>query len=322
MSEEILTAEVVTEEEPCGPSMAVNLGGIQMKNPINTASGTYGFGWQFEGFYDVSQLGAITTKGCAAEPWPGNPAPRMCDVYGGVMNSVGLQNPGVKGMVAEAGEYLAGVAEKGTAVICQVAGHSVDEYVAAVELFEELAPWAAGLEINISCPNIACGGIAMGSTPEGASEVIKAVRPRTQKPLLVKMAPTRVPEIAKALEDAGADALSVINSIPAMAIDVNSRRSKLSRPTGGLSGPACHAIAVRMVWEAAQAVDIPINGVGGVCSGRDAAEFILAGATSVSVGAANLWDPECAPRILRELTEWVESQGVDDVNELIGAFEC
>ncbi len=321
MSEEILTTEVV-EEEPQGPSMAVNLGGIAMKNPINTASGTYGFGWQFEGFYDVSQLGAITTKGCAAEPWPGNPAPRMCDVYGGVMNSVGLQNPGVKGMVAEAGEYLAKLAEKGTAVICQVAGHSVEEYVAAVEQFEELAPWAAGLEINISCPNIAQGGIAMGSTPDGAAEVIKAVRPRTERPLLVKMAPTRVPEVARALEAAGADALSVINSIPAMAIDVDTRRSKLSRPTGGLSGPACHAIAVRMVWEAAQAVQIPINGVGGVSSGRDAAEFILAGATSVSVGAANLWDPTCAPRILQELTAWVESQGVDDVNELIGAFEC
>lgn len=322
MSEEILTAEAVVDEEPQGPSMAVNLGGIQMKNPINTASGTYGFGWQFEGFYDVSQLGAITTKGCASKPWPGNPAPRMCDTYGGVMNSVGLQNPGIQGMVAEAGEYLEGLVKKGTAVICQVAGHSVDEYVEAVEQFEELAPWASGLEINISCPNIAEGGIAMGSSPEGAAEVIKAVRPRTKRPLLVKMAPTRVPEIAKALEAAGADALSVINSIPAMAIDVDTRRSKLSRPTGGLSGPACHAIAVRMVYEAAQAVKIPINGVGGVASGRDAAEFILAGATSVSVGASNLWDPMCAPRILAELTQWVESQGAQDVTELIGAFEC
>ena len=183
--------------------MAVDLGGIQMSNPVNTAAGTYGFGWQFEGFYDVSTLGAITTKGCAAEPWPGNPAPRMCDVTSGVMNSVGLQNPGVRGLVAEAGEYLAGLSEKGCQVICQVAGHSVDEYVAAVELFEELAPWAAGLEINISCPNIAAGGCAMGSTPEGAAEVVRAVRPRTSRPLLVKMAPARVVDVGFLFPETG-----------------------------------------------------------------------------------------------------------------------
>ena len=178
-------------------NMAVDLGGIKMKNPINTASGTYGFGWQFEGFYDVSRLGAITTKGCAAEPWPGNPAPRMAEVTSGMMNSVGLQNPGVRGLVDSYGEYLQQLSDKGTHVICQVAGHSVDEYVRAVDLFEELAPFAAGLEINISCPNIAAGGCAMGSTPEGAAEVIRAVRSHTKRPLLVKMAPARVVEVAR-----------------------------------------------------------------------------------------------------------------------------
>ena len=302
-------------------NMAVDLGGIKMKNPINTASGTYGFGWQFEGFYDVSCLGAITTKGCAAEPWPGNPAPRMAEVTSGMMNSVGLQNPGVRGLVENYGEYLQQLSDKGTQVICQVAGHSVEEYVRAVDLFEELAPFAAGLEINISCPNIAAGGCAMGSTPEGAGEVIRAVRSHTKRPLLVKMAPARVVEVAKALEAEGADALTVINSISGMAIDVNTRKSRLSRPTGGMSGPALHPIAVRMVWEVHNAVNIPIVGVGGVMSGRDAAEFILAGATSVSVGMANLVDPTAAPRILDELTEWAESQGVSDINELIGAFE-
>lgn len=302
-------------------NMAVDLGGIKMKNPINTASGTYGFGWQFEGFYDVSRLGAITTKGCAAEPWPGNPAPRMAEVTSGMMNSVGLQNPGVRGLVDSYGEYLQQLSDKGTQVICQVAGHSVDEYVRAVDLFEELAPFAAGLEINISCPNIAAGGCAMGSTPEGAAEVIRAVRSHTKRPLLVKMAPARVVEIAQALEAEGADALTVINSISGMAIDVDTRRSRLSRPTGGMSGPALHPIAVRMVWEVHNAVNIPIVGVGGVMTGRDAAEFILAGATSVSVGMANLVDPTAAPRILDELTEWAESQGVSDINELIGAFE-
>ena len=302
--------------------MAVDLGGIKMKNPVNTASGTYGFGWQYEGFYDVGQLGAITTKGCAAEPWPGNPAPRMTEITSGMMNSVGLQNPGVRGLVASAGEYLQGLRDRGCQVICQVAGHSVEEYVAAVELFEELAPFASGLEINISCPNIAAGGCAMGSTPEGAAEVIRAVRPRTKRPLLVKMAPARVVEVARALEAEGADALSVINSIPAMAIDVRTRRSRLSRPTGGMSGPALHHIAVRMVWEVHNAVKLPINGVGGVMTGEDAAEFILAGATSVAVGMANLVEPGAAPRILAELTEWAESQGVKDINELVGAFEA
>ena len=302
-------------------NMAVDLGGIKMKNPINTASGTYGFGWQFEGFYDVSRLGAITTKGCAAEPWPGNPAPRMAEVTSGMMNSVGLQNPGVRGLVDSYGEYLQQLSDKGTQVICQVAGHSVDEYVRAVDLFEELAPFAAGLEINISCPNIAAGGCAMGSTPEGAAEVIRAVRSHTKRPLLVKMAPARVVEVAQALEAEGADALTVINSISGMAIDVDTRRSRLSRPTGGMSGPALHPIAVRMVWEVHNAVNIPIVGVGGVMTGRDAAEFILAGATSVSVGMANLVDPTAAPRILDELTEWAESQGVSDINELVGAFE-
>ncbi len=301
--------------------MSVDLGPIKLKNPINTASGTYGYGWQFEGFYDVSCLGAITTKGCAAEPWPGNPAPRMTEVTSGMLNSVGLQNPGVAGLMADSGEYLKGLSEKGTAVICQVAGHSVEEYVAAVELYEELAPFAAGLEINISCPNIAAGGCAMGSTPEGAAEVIRAVRPHTKKPLLVKMAPARVVDVAKALEAEGADILTVINSISGMSIDVNTRKSKLSRPTGGMSGPALHPIAVRMVWEVHNAVSLPIVGVGGVMSGEDAAEFILAGASSVSVGMANLVDPMAAPRILDELTQWVESQGVSGVSELVGAFE-
>ena len=240
-------------------NMAVDFGGVKMKNPINTASGTFGYGWQFSELMDVSQLGAITTKGCAAEPWPGNPAPRMAEVRGGMMNSVGLQNPGVAAFAAQSGPWLDELSQKGTQVICQVAGHSTEEYVRALEMFCELCPWAAGFEINVSCPNIAAGGIACGSTPEGAGDVMRSCRKVTDKPLFVKMAPVRIPEIARALEAEGADGLSVINSIPGMAIDVHTRRSKLSKPTGGLSGPLCHPIAVRMVWEAANAVDIPIN---------------------------------------------------------------
>ena len=303
-------------------NMSVDFGGVKMKNPINTASGTFGQGWQFSELMDVSALGAITTKGCAAEPWPGNPAPRMTEVRGGMMNSVGLQNPGVEAFARDYGPWLSDLTDKGTQVICQVAGHSTEEYVRALEMFDELCPWAAGFEINVSCPNIAAGGIACGSTPEGAADVMRACRKMTDRPLFIKMAPVRIPEIARALEAEGADGLTVINSIPGMAIDVHTRRSKLSKPTGGLSGPLCHPIAVRMVWEAANAVDIPVCGVGGVMTGEDAAEMILAGACCVSVGMASFVEPDASVRILHELEEWAESQGVKDINELIGAFEC
>ena len=306
-----------------GVNMAVNLGGIEMRNPLNTASGTYGNGIQFEGFYDVgATLGAITCKGVAAEPWTGNPAPRLAELPSAMMNSVGLQNPGVHGFVERYGAYLTGLRERGCQVICQIAGHSLDEYRRATELYEELAPFASGFEVNISCPNIAAGGAAMGATPQAAAEVMAAVRPLTKRPVIVKMAPHDVAEIGRALEAAGADALSLINTIPGMAIDVNTRKSRVCRPTAGVSGPAIHAIAVRMVWECAQAVKIPLCGIGGVASGADAAEMILAGATAVSIGTANLYDPACAPRILAELETWAENQGVSDINELIGAFEC
>ena len=304
------------------PNMAVDLGGIRMKNPINTASGTFGYGQQFEAFMDVSRLGAITTKGCSAVPWEGNAAPRMCETVSGMMNSVGLQNPGIPAFLDEYGDYLRGLSAKGTAVICQVVGHSVDEYVQALELYEQGADFAAGFEINISCPNVEKGGAAMGATPQAAAELMRALRPRSSRPLVVKMAPSNVPEIARALEAEGANALSLINTIPAMAIDVHTRRSRLVRPTAGLSGPAIHPVAVRCVWEAAQAVDIPICGIGGITTGEDAAEMILAGACCVSVGTSNLYDPASALRILAELEAWVESQGVDDINRLIGAFEC
>ena len=309
--------------EQTSPRMAVSLGGIEMRNPVNTASGTFGNGEQFESFYDVgATLGAITCKGVSAEPWSGNPAPRLAELGGSaILNSVGLQNPGVHGFVERYGTYLESVKSRGCAVICQVAGHSVEEYVRAMDLFEELAPFAAGFEINISCPNIAAGGAAMGATPASAAEVMRAVRPHTTRPVVVKMAPHDVAEIGRALEAEGADALALINTIPGMAIDVRTRRSRVCRPTAGVSGPAIHAIAVRMVWECAKAVNIPLCGIGGVASGADAAEMILAGATAVSVGTANLYDPGCAARVVAELEQWVCDQGVTDVNELIGAFE-
>ncbi len=303
-------------------SMAVNLGGIEMRNPLNTASGTFGFGWQFEGFYDVATLGAVTTKGMSAVAWEGNPAPRMCEVASGILNTIGLANPGVAGVMDAYGAYLEDLERRGCRVIMQAAGHALEDYRDAVRLIEELAPFASGVELNISCPNIARGGALVGGTPEDAAEVVRAVRPLVSRPLIVKMAPVRVPEIAKACEGAGADALSLINTINAMSIDIRTRRSRLSKPTGGMSGPAIHPIAVRMVWEAAQAVSIPINGIGGIASGADAAEMILAGATAVTIGTQNLYDPAAGPRILAELEAWAHVQGVSDINDLVGAFEC
>lgn len=304
------------------PSMKVNLGGIAMNNPVGTASGTFGFGSAFEPFFDVAELGAITTKGCSAEPWPGNPAPRMCEVPSAMMNTVGLANPGVVGMLADQGDYLQSLEKRGCRVILQAAGHSVEEMVAAVELIEEHAPWASGIELNVSCPNLCRGGALLGGTAQSVTEVVSAVRPRTSRPLLVKMAPVNVSEVARACEAAGADALSLINTLSGMSIDVRTRKSRLSRPTAGVSGPAIHAVAVRMVWEAAQAVSLPINGMGGISCWQDAAEMILAGATAVSVGTASFANPLCAQEVVAGLTRWVQDQGVTNINELRGAFVC
>ena len=304
------------------PNMAVSLGGIAMKNPVNTASGTFGYGWQLEGLTDVSSLGAITCKGVAAKPWPGNPAPRIAEVSSGILNSVGLQNPGVPAFVESYGAYLEGLVKRGTAVIVQAVGHTVGECEEAVRLFDELVPWAAGIEVNVSCPNLERGGKLLGGTAQDAAEVVRAVRPLTKKPLLVKLAPVNVPEVARACEAQGADALSLINTISGMAIDVRTRKSRLSRPTGGLSGPAIHPVALRMVWEAASAVSIPICGMGGVSTWEDAAEMILAGATAVSVGTATFPNPKAAAEIVEGLAAWVSEQGASSISELIGAVEC
>ena len=304
------------------PNMAVNLGGIAMKNPVNTASGTFGYGWQLEGLASVSSLGAITCKGVAAHPWPGNPAPRIAEVKSGILNSVGLQNPGVKAFVEGYGSYLEGLVARGTQVIVQAVGHTVGECREAVGLFDELAPWASGIEVNVSCPNLERGGKLLGGTAQDAAEVVRAVRPLTKKPLLVKLAPMNVPEVARACEAEGADALSLINTLSGMSIDVQSKKSRLSRPTGGLSGPAIHPVAVRMVWEAASVVSIPICGMGGISTWEDAAEMILAGATAISVGTATFPNPHAGEDIVQGLSTWAQEQGVSSITELIGAVIC
>ncbi len=293
-----------------------------MQNPINTAAGTFGYGWEFQNFFDVSQLGAITTKGCAAEPWPATPRPAWPRSRAGMINSVGLQNPGVAAFARESGPWLEQLSKDGCQPYCQAPVTPLTSLSARSRCMSSCCPSGCRLRDQRSCPNIAAGGAAMGSSPEGASAVMAACRKVTDKPLFVKMAPVNVAEIAKALEAVGADGLSVINSIQGMAIDVHTRKSRAAKPKGSFSGPLCHHIAVRMVWEVAQAVDIPINGVGGVMTGEDAAEFILAGATCVSVGMAGFVDPCASIKIAHELEAWAESQGVKDINELVGAFEC
>lgn len=301
--------------------MSVDVCGLHFKNPVNTASGTFGFAQQFENFFDVSVLGAVTTKGCASHAWQGNPAPRMCEISSGIINSVGLQNPGVLGLIEDHGAYLSYLKDKGTQVICQIAGHTPEELCEAIDLFEQNADFQCAYEINISCPNVKSGK-ALGATAQDAACTMQAVRTHTHRPIFVKMAPVNVIEIAKALEQQGADALTVINSIPAMAIDIYTRKSKLSKPTGGMSGPALHNIALRMVWEVCNAVKIPVCGVGGIMSFEDAAEFILAGASLVSVGSANLVNPTCAKEVVEGLETWAQGMGVSAIRELIGAYTC
>lgn len=300
--------------------MQVNLGGIHMKNPVCTASGTFGSGFQFAPYLNLERLGAITTKGCAVSPWPGNPQPRMFETPSGILNSIGLQNPGAQGFLDTDGEFLEKLSHQ-TPVIVNVAGKTIDEYVACIEVLEQ-ASWIAGYEINISCPNVSLGGLALGTSCADAAACTKAVRNATSKPIIMKLSPaaSRIADVGAACEAAGADALSLINTIPAMCINVDTYTSELSRPTAGLSGPAIRPIAVRMVWEVAQAVTIPLLGMGGIMTGRDAAQFILAGATAVSVGTASFHDPASAERIADELAAWAQQQGVSHISELVGAF--
>lgn len=300
--------------------MSVRIGSLVMKNPVTVASGTFGSGYQYENFIDVSRLGAVTTKGVSPTEWLGNAQPRMCEVTSGVLNTIGLQNPGVDGFIARDGGYLA---ELDTSVIVNVVGHTVDDYPLVIEGLEH-AEWIDAYELNISCPNLACGGMAFGTDPILASEVVSSVRNLTTKPLVVKLTPNTgdIASIARAVEEAGADGISLINTIPAMSIDVPTRRPRTSRPIAGLSGPAIKPIAVRMVYEAAQAVSIPIIGMGGIMNAMDAAEFILAGASAVAIGTANFNDPTTTISVIEGLESWARSQCVTSILELRGAVIC
>ena len=298
--------------------LAVNLGGLHMKNPATVASGTFAAGREYSDFVDVASLGAVTTKGVSLDGWEGNEPIRIAETPSGMLNSIGLQNPGVNHMIEHDLPWLA---SHGATSIVNVSGHSIEEYVRVIEQLEARGQFDA-LELNISCPNVDAGGMTFGTDPDMVRTVVSAARSVAAHPLIVKLTPNvgDIKATAAAAEEAGADAISLINTILGMAIDAHARNPILARKVGGLSGPAIKPVALRMVWEASQAVSIPILGMGGISSGIDAAEFMLAGATAFAVGTANFTDPAASVRILNEFIAFCEAEGVSDVNELIGAL--
>lgn len=299
-------------------NMSVNIAGVEWKNPVTVASGTFGSGAEYSEFTDLNQLGAVTTKGVANVPWSGNPTPRVAEVYGGMLNAVGLQNPGIELFCKRDIPFLK---QYDTKIIVNVCGHSTEEYV---EVVKRLADEPVDmLEINISCPNVKEGGIAFGQDPKAVEAITSEMKKYAKQPVIMKLSPnvTDITEMARAAEAGGADALSLINTITGMKIDVHRRKFVLANKTGGMSGPAVHPVAVRMVYQTARAVNIPIIGMGGIMTAEDAIEMILAGATAISVGTANFVNPKATMEIVDGIETYMKQYHVEDINELIGAVE-
>jgi dihydroorotate dehydrogenase (NAD+) catalytic subunit len=301
------------------PDLTVEIAGIKMRNPVMTASGTFGYGEEYSTYLNLERLGGIVTKGLSVNPKAGNPMPRIVETPGGMLNAIGLQNVGIDAFIEKKLPFLRTV---NTPVIVNFFGNTEDEYVEMAERLEKI-PEVAGLEMNISCPNVKQGGIAFGSRPDAAYSVVKAVRDVTLKPLIVKLSPNvaDIVEMAHVCADADADALSLINTLTGMAIDLKRRKPVLANITGGFSGPAIKPIALRMVWQVARAVDIPVIGIGGVTCATDVLEFMLTGATAVQVGTANFITPGVTESIVRDLERYLVENSISDVKELIGALE-
>ncbi len=299
-------------------NMSVNIAGVEWKNPVTVASGTFGSGAEYSEFTDLNKLGAVTTKGVANVPWPGNPTPRVAEVYGGMLNAVGLQNPGIELFCKRDIPFLK---QYDTKIIVNVCGHSTEEYV---EVVKRLADEPVDmLEINISCPNVKEGGIAFGQDPKAVEAITREMKKYAKQPIIMKLSPnvTDITEMARAAEAGGADAVSLINTITGMKIDVNRRKFVLANKTGGMSGPAIHPVAVRMVYQTAQAIKIPIIGMGGIMTAEDAIEMILAGATAISVGTANFVNPKTTMEIVDGIKKYMEKYHVNDIKELVGAVQ-
>ena len=294
----------------------VNLAGVELKNPVMVASGTFGSGAEYSEFVDLNRLGAVVTKGVASVPWPGNPAPRIAETASGMLNAIGLQNPGID---LFSKRDLPFVEKYDTKVIVNVCGHSTEEYLDVVERLAD-EPRVDMLEINISCPNVKEGGIAFGQDPKAVEAITKAVKAKAKQPIIMKLSPnvTDITVMAKAAEAGGADCLSLINTLTGMKIDIERQTFAIANKTGGLSGPAVKPVAVRMVYQVANAVKIPIIGMGGICTAEDAMEFILAGATAVSIGTANFANPYTTVEVIDGIEAYMRRHGVEDINELIG----
>lgn len=297
----------------------VTLAGVTLKNPVMTASGTFGSGMEYSEFVDLNKLGAVVTKGVANVPWPGNPVPRVAEVYGGMLNAIGLQNPGVEVLLERDIPFLK---QYDTKIIVNVCGKTVEDYLEVVERLGE-EPAVAMLEINVSCPNVKEGAIAFGQKAEALYDITRQVKAHAKQPVIMKLSPnvTDIAEMARAAEAAGADALSLINTITGMKIDIHRRKFVLANKTGGMSGPAIKPVAVRMVYQAAHAVKIPIIGMGGISNADDAIEFLLAGASAVSIGAMNFVNPYTTVEVVKGIEEYLEKYGIENVTDLIGAVE-
>jgi len=315
----IARSEATWQSSDSTVDLRVNIGSLALANPILTASGTFAVGREYADFVDLASLGATTTKGVSAVPWEGNPGRRLEETAAGMLNSIGLQNPGMEHFVRYDLAWLRDNAPE-LPVIVNVVGHRVPEYTAVIEYLEQ-AEGIAAYELNVSCPNVDAGGMSIGVDPVAVAELTRACRALTERPLIVKLTPnvTDICEIARAVEDAGADGLSLINTILGLAIDARSRKLIFERAVAGLSGPAIKPVALRMVYEVARAVTIPIIGMGGAVTGIDVAEFLLAGATAVALGTANFSNPRATTDAIEELSDYCEQQGVSAVTELIGA---
>lgn len=299
-------------------NMSVNIAGVTLKNPVTVASGTFGSGMEYSEYVDLNRLGAVTTKGVANVPWAGNATPRIAETYGGMINAIGLQNPGLDTFLSRDIPFLK---QYDTKIIVNVCGKTTEDYMDAVEKLGE-APVDL-LEINISCPNVKEGGIAFGQNPKMAEDITKAVKAVAKQPVIMKLSPnvTDITEMARAVEAGGADAVSLINTITGMKIDINKRTFAVANRTGGLSGPAIKPVAVRMVYEVANAVKLPIIGMGGIASAEDALEFIMAGASAVAVGTANFHNPLATIEVIDGIQAFMEKNNISDINELIGCVK-
>ncbi|MEA3544300.1 MAG: dihydroorotate dehydrogenase [Thermodesulfobacteriota bacterium] len=301
------------------PEMAVEIAGLKLKNPVMPASGTFGYGEEYAPYLDLNQLGAVVTKGMSLNPKAGNNTPRICETVSGMLNAIGLQNVGVDAFIKDKMPFLL---KYDTPVIVNFFGNTQDEYGEVAARLNEV-PGVAALEMNISCPNVKHGGIVFGTDPKAAFEVVSLVRKRTTKPLIVKLTPnvTDIQITARAAEDAGADALSLINTLTGMAVDVKTRKPRLANTIGGLSGPAIRPIAVRLVHQVVQAVQVPVIGIGGISRAMDALEFLIVGARAVQVGTANFVDPNAMATIINDLEDFCREEGIADINDLIGTLE-